>query len=850
MSTSADQSFSLSIHDADKDPTSYALSSPERNEPIDGIITVAGHQDTVSNGIRSDKSSAAAGGTGNNQDPFLSMGHKSATDMLKDPFFVEILGMDFDRFGKGNQGVDEMEASKQKESNRIPDYTSETPANNSASEKGLSQTAPPPFPQQGLSKASAAAQVAGPKDQLLGDTASLSFGTSLLLEAVAEATGFSFGEQSLSDLATHTGVAEQSRHIFTRSGTRIEDAGDRIEELSASPLIRGASGQYLQHQEDPATAEHRLTASNSIEGAGRETTSANLKPIEDFSEILKDIDTHPALPTVIEERPRHSNDNPMSLDDLGSLHDLPIVSEHQSSSAIPRISVTSPPLGIDTKTRGDMPSFRQVSIADAPSVSSKDVRPPLLLEDSSVSAEKFSGAIRTPRLKTVGARALSGPHASISSPIPETHNLSATSLSQQHRTQSGNFRPSSRSSNHNRQSSLAFSADASIDDVISQFAEMDLHSDEIAFREWAKKKREQKKRQRMHAPLATRSASPSSNFEVSQRSHITSPSLASPTTPSSRRGRHGSGPEATEGRSGRTSAMSVGAGDLTSEGSRRNAGTGRFPRASSVSLVQAPSSVSKPSLDELLELEQAKLAEFLARRQRSEAAFLAWVEKKETMAVEHEIKAREEARKARLAAQVAEKKKEEQHERAQQAIDEWKKRKEMEEAAEKAAQEAKVRRALKKELRKKEQGSKAFEEWKRRLAERPPSSFGPSDLDIYPHPSPWRNVVDDHQRVSSSAPRPKGGSNSKSGQGLPEYLSPPLLYREHSYYSNMAPDYVRKYRIWVAAGGQGLALGENNLAVSLIPPKRRAPQGKPQSASRAKEDGKRLSTSAKVKSLH
>lgn len=84
---------------------------------------------------------------------------------------------------------------------------------------------------------------------------------------------------------------------------------------------------------------------------------------------------------------------------------------------------------------------------------------------------------------------------------------------------------------------------------------------------------------------------------------------------------------------------------------------------------------------------------------------------------------------------------------------------------------------------------------------RPPFRFyarpnSPVRESFYPSPKTLK------REKAKEAARLKAESNGQMNDCL--ILSPPHLYKDHSLYSKTAPDYMRKYRVLVANGGEGL----------------------------------------------
>ncbi|KAJ3216977.1 hypothetical protein HDU67_008706 [Dinochytrium kinnereticum] len=306
-------------------------------------------------------------------------------------------------------------------------------------------------------------------------------------------------------------------------------------------------------------------------------------------------------------------------------------------------------------------------------------------------------------------------------------------------------------SNSSRQirGSISEDGESSIKQVISRLAQQDLKTDEEAFREWL-----QRKKKRALKPHHTSSSSPI----LSQTPQAQSMPKSAP-------------PQSTSNAS------------MTSQ----NAG-----------------------LEAVEMTEEKKLEKQKRKQEANEKAFRAWLSKKQSKALEDEIKQRAEVERQKKVEEEKRSREIEKMKRAKEAVAKWKELKEKADKAREEAEQQKLQHLADSMAQKKKRGEQAFQTWQHRIKSQTPTPSSTS-TPFYPHPSPWKNIGDVPQ-ISRTLPR---------AQSAQEYLSPPLLYREHAFYEKAAPDFLRKYRIWVASGGRGLEIGGNGLAVSPGGHKRR-----------------------------
>ncbi|ORY40134.1 hypothetical protein BCR33DRAFT_787691 [Rhizoclosmatium globosum] len=337
--------------------------------------------------------------------------------------------------------------------------------------------------------------------------------------------------------------------------------------------------------------------------------------------------------------------------------------------------------------------------------------------------------------------------------------------------------------------------DTSVSQIINQFAQADLHSDDDAFRLWLSRKKEERKLRTGSSSGTTRSASPTQNNVSFQ---------------------------------------------IPINDGERKAETGTA-RASSPALSLVPSQLSAATIN--THPTQLDLEELLTKRARSQQAFLAWVARKEvsvchlltahthpntrfegtTTAQEESLRRKMEKEKE---VQLVQQHQEQQRkEREKEAIRRWKlekvrKDKEAEERREREAAEEEERKRQREKL-----GNEAFEAWRKEKEKNGGSLKG--NLNLYntgpfaAHSHRWLDIVPPsgshkHQRLSKA-----------QQSQLHELLSPPNLYKDYVLYETMAPNYKIKYPSQVASGGVGLCLSSFETNLIPPPPQPQAPKPSP-----------------------
>ncbi|KAJ3290296.1 hypothetical protein HDU79_003398 [Rhizoclosmatium sp. JEL0117] len=319
------------------------------------------------------------------------------------------------------------------------------------------------------------------------------------------------------------------------------------------------------------------------------------------------------------------------------------------------------------------------------------------------------------------------------------------------------------------------SIDTSVSQIINQFAQADLHSDDDAFRLWLSRKKEERKLRSGSSSGTTRSASPTQNNVSFQ---------------------------------------------IPINDGERKAETGTA-RASSPALSLAPSQLSAATIN--THPTQLDLEELLTKRARSQQAFLAWVARKEEQQLAQEESLRRKMEKEKEVQLVQQHQEQQRKEREKEAIRRWKlekvrKDKEAEERREREAAEEEERKRQREKL-----GNEAFEAWRKEKEKNGGSLKG--NLNLYntgpfaAHSHRWLDIVPPsgshkHQRLSKA-----------QQSQLHELLSPPNLYKDYVLYETMAPNYKIKYPSQVASGGVGLCL--SSFETNLIPPPPQPPAPKP-----------------------
>ncbi|KAJ3107144.1 hypothetical protein HDU97_004837 [Phlyctochytrium planicorne] len=555
-------------------------------------------------------------------------------------------------------------------------------------------------------------------------------------------------------------------HVLTRSGTRIENApGGKIEEVFSETSGSGGAGRNVGSpvlEGSGISASARLAELEVRQQEEPEVPVASIKEAAQPSIIIANIPDIPKLPTFNETtKPNSRKDDPLCIDDLSIIEPRPQ----------PNFSATSSPDPQPKQKMTRFPSEEHLK-PDKQTKAEIETRPPLLLSNSGNRTTTLSPSF----------------HASTTS------------------------------------SSIGDGISTSnMESLISQLAEMDLHTDETAFREWLKRKKKQgkiKTPSRVSSPLPPHSA----NSSMQGTAH----------TSVSRTGKLYS--------SYGSSFVDEIKQPVAARSTRKGKGTKPVK--------------SFETEEELYEAEQKRIKEFLEKREKSEKVFRAWLERKENLMLDEELKAKAEVERLESKKREEEARKMDIQKRADEAVAAWKAKKREQKEREEAEIRKKEEMEQAKVAEKRQKGERAFEDWRKKLKERPKSPvmhhrphIGNDDIEpadeFYNHSAPWRNILENQNVAGKAAPpnppRHRRPSDAKTAKGtarptglskspsiIPrstslcylEYLSPPLLYRERTFYENVAPDYVRKYGVLVASGGQGLPLGNNGLAQSFVPIKR------------------------------
>ncbi|KAJ3126072.1 hypothetical protein HK100_010449 [Physocladia obscura] len=314
------------------------------------------------------------------------------------------------------------------------------------------------------------------------------------------------------------------------------------------------------------------------------------------------------------------------------------------------------------------------------------------------------------------------------------------------------------------------------DATISHFAHLDLHADDIAFRDWLQRKKAQRrlrtKTDSTSAALSTRTTSPAS-AAVLPTSDVKSPPP-------------------------------------------------RSKKSLSVSLDYEEISEPKSVIISAQQPQQTELDALLQQRARSQQAFLAWVQRKEEEKVNLEEKQRRKQARESKQAQVTQQQESLRRKRQQEAIRKWQVEKDLEKAKLESLQDAQKREQEKINEEKRRQSEDAFNKWaqeklkqqQQQQQEQNKNIFNPFVahlqrwIDVNPTIVKYNEHIDKQARRKSRNPPPQ------------ELLSPPHLYRDFPLYQSSAPNYIIKYPSQVASGGVGLSLAmfDNKTNTQSVPP--------------------------------
>ncbi|KAJ3043433.1 hypothetical protein HDV00_005131 [Rhizophlyctis rosea] len=219
-----------------------------------------------------------------------------------------------------------------------------------------------------------------------------------------------------------------------------------------------------------------------------------------------------------------------------------------------------------------------------------------------------------------------------------------------------------------------------------------------------------------------------------------------------------------------------------------------------VSIYQTPTSAPPPTPAQT-SFKNPRASHPASNPNQNDAVFNAWLAQKRTLqsqlrnlqratlATQRQKEAEEERRRSQHA------------ERVHHELMVWEKAKRGKEEEERQLMVVEERRKKEREEEKRERGKRAFEVWKRQSRERDKEGEkdGGKEKRWVPKQA-WVDVVPKSGGGGSAGgcDGKKGKGKRKGGEGV---LSPPHLYREYDFYSSVAPDYLRKYRILVASGG-------------------------------------------------
>ncbi|KAJ3031219.1 UNVERIFIED_CONTAM: hypothetical protein HDU68_005825 [Siphonaria sp. JEL0065] len=340
--------------------------------------------------------------------------------------------------------------------------------------------------------------------------------------------------------------------------------------------------------------------------------------------------------------------------------------------------------------------------------------------------------------------------------------------------------------------------DATVHQIINQFAQADLHSDDDAFRSWLQKKKADRKLNHRGSSNTTRSVSPS--IQPSIPSPQPQPASASAAFQSQFQHQMNSQLYS----------------DREDDNGKENMSRSRTPN----------------------QQHQNELDALLVKRARSQQAFMAWVAHKEEQQLALEEAQRRQLQREKEQQLIRQHQEAQRKDRERAAIARWNADKA---AALKAAEEAALKSAEEIRIRndeKRRQCSAAFDQWRRTKQEQltkqtqaaqqhhPHNNNNNNNNKTMPfvaHSHRWIDIVSPtmshtHQHLHQK-------KKSTTNNHPQELLSPPNLYKDYSMYEKMAPNYKIKYPSQVASGGVGLCL--NIFETKLCPPPPPPPPTKP-----------------------
>jgi hypothetical protein len=406
---------------------------------------------------------------------------------------------------------------------------------------------------------------------------------------------------------------------------------------------------------------------------------------------------------------------------------------------------------------------------------------------------------------------------------------------------------------HINTATASSSSSSDLSAAISSFVELDLHSDEAAFKAWLAKKKQSKRHQR-HPESKSNSTSANASRVVSGRgSPVPNPNITS----------------------GSTGLAGVAVG-----------GVGATIGYSQDSQLYHQQQNHQKQQQQQKEQQQEPSQEYLRRRLKAHQAFLSWLTKKETQQLESLEKQHLQNQIEIQRQQFEERKTKEKEKRAEERYQVWlnAKREKEKEEEEKRRRREELEREV--ESRRREMGDRAFREWCVKVREKEEMEGGigggmgmgafstshsagvgggmmmggSSSTTFYEHKQRWVDVLNGPSTTrsnnshsnninsnnpttlfkktfkapsSSSSPssskpshysassytktfpsqkkkRPSSSSSSDPHRKKKEeYLSPPHLYKEYDTYTHLAPDYIKKYPFHVASAGVGMSFRQD-----------------------------------------
>ncbi|KAJ3126376.1 hypothetical protein HK098_007574 [Nowakowskiella sp. JEL0407] len=230
--------------------------------------------------------------------------------------------------------------------------------------------------------------------------------------------------------------------------------------------------------------------------------------------------------------------------------------------------------------------------------------------------------------------------------------------------------------------------------------------------------------------------------------------------------------------------------------------------------------ISNYTEQQLHALTKEELYELIKRKERNDAEFQKWLDRKKVSNNSHPYVYNSsgfgrDSRKSSNGLKPV------HQQKNKQRVEAWMKEKEEKKKFEMELKLKETEEREREELLKKEQSIRAFEEWKKEK-KRSHSRYFSS---IYPHPQPWITEDEEQQQAEKRAQSPekkkhhcccieefnkqkkKGSTKAEADQTKKvdkkkNEPSPPMIWSEYSKYATVVPMYVKKYPLLVASGGK------------------------------------------------